>query len=44
VFLPFGAEIDLVFDTPKGRHAIEINRALTPTTSQGLHSRPGLSI
>jgi predicted AAA+ superfamily ATPase len=30
-----GAEIDLVFETPKGRHAIEIKRTLTPTISKG---------
>lgn len=30
-----GAEIDLVFETPKGRHAIEIKRTLSPTISKG---------
>lgn len=30
-----GAEIDLVFETPKGRHAIEIKRTLSPTVSKG---------
>jgi len=30
-----GAEIDLVFETPKGRHAIEIKRTLAPTVSKG---------
>ena len=30
-----GAEIDLVFETPKGRHAIEIKRTLTPSISKG---------
>lgn len=30
-----GAEIDLVFETPKGRRAVEIKRTLAPTISKG---------
>jgi predicted AAA+ superfamily ATPase len=30
-----GAEIDLVFETPKGRHAIEIKRTLAPAIGKG---------
>jgi uncharacterized protein len=30
-----GAEIDLVFETPRGRHAIEIKRTLAPSISKG---------